>query len=75
MGFSINTTNQIRMKIYCNQHAWYLKSVKCLVQTVWIQTEWIKTLWIQNEQIQTEWVETKTIKEQKRTSSDLGKLE
>lgn len=70
MGFSINTTNQIRMKIYCNQHAWYLKSVKCLVQTVWIQTEWI-----QNEQIQTEWVETKTIKEQKLTSSDEGKLE
>ena len=75
MGFSINTTNQIRMKIYCNQHAWYLKSVKCLVQTVWIQTEWIQTewiqtVWIQNEQIQTEWVETKTIKEQKLTSSD-----
>ena len=48
------------MKIYCNQHAWYLKSVKCVVQT-----EWIKTVWIQNEQIQTEWVETKTTKEQK----------
>ena len=65
MGFSINTTNQIRMKIYCNQHAWYLKSVKCVVQTVWIQTEWVQTVWIQNEQIQTEWVETKTTKEQK----------
>lgn len=51
---------QIRTKIYCNQQAWYLKSVKCVVQTVWIQTEWI----------QTEWVETKTIKEQKLTSSD-----
>ena len=61
MGFSINTTSQIRTKIYCNQHAWYLKSVKC---------DWIQTEWIQNEQIQTEWVETKMIKEQKLTSSD-----
>lgn len=58
VSWALVSTNQIRMKIYCNQHAWYLKSVKCVVQTVWIQTAWI----------QTEWVETKTIKEQKLTS-------
>ena len=53
VSWALVSTNQIRMKIYCNQHAWYLKSVKCVVQTVWIQTAW---------------VETKTIKEQKLTS-------